>query len=611
MRALILAALFLAALPGAGRGQHFEPPRRAGVELPAAAAAAMHAQSWAPAAVDLSAPPLTGSRALLLIPALFRDSPEPRIGPQEMQRVLFDGPSEEGTLRDFYREASRGAFEVRGHVAPWVRTSVSLLEAAGYSNGHGFIGPRAEDWATEAVQNADALLDYGQFDNDGPDGRPNSGDDDGIVDGLAIQFIEVAGSCGGPGIWPHFRGLRGDDGGPYLTTDARAGGGAIGIRSLIVESATDCGGVRVQSPSVIAHEFGHMIGLPDLYVRVSGILPSQRHWVVGCFDIMAAGAWGCGAGEPPLRFGPSGFSPLMKALKGWLALDTIAAVREVEVRLDPVPASGRALWIPLAPGSHEALIVEYRPPSGFDRWLPSGGILVYHWDAAARSRPVPTGEPPFYPYYLVEADGGQQLRRLDDAGGNRGEASDAFVPAPGRTPLHNGTPGMRLNAGPPSTVTIHSMEIEAGQAVLRISTHPQPALVHAELPTAVGARPYEGRFRIAGGAVPYTVVAAGLPMGLTLELDGDQGRITGTPVALRAPAGGLEIVDARGTRVVLDLDVVVGDPALEEATVLSAFIGGGSPPSSLEAEYLDNAGNRNGRYDLGDARAYLLRARGR
>ena len=33
----------------------------------------------------------------------------------------------------------------------------------------------------------DGTIDWGQFDNDGPDGIPNSGDDDGFVDVLAVM----------------------------------------------------------------------------------------------------------------------------------------------------------------------------------------------------------------------------------------------------------------------------------------------------------------------------------------------------------------------------------------------------------------------------------------
>ncbi|NIQ55069.1 MAG: hypothetical protein GWN71_10720, partial [Gammaproteobacteria bacterium] len=61
---------------------------------------------------------------------------------------------------------------------------MTLLDAAGDENGHGLVGPRMRDYVTAAIRQADATIDFGQYDNDGPDGIPNSGDDDGYVDGL-------------------------------------------------------------------------------------------------------------------------------------------------------------------------------------------------------------------------------------------------------------------------------------------------------------------------------------------------------------------------------------------------------------------------------------------
>ncbi len=64
---------------------------------------------------------VTGALALLVVNALFADSPEPVVSAQEVQRALFDGPSTDGTLTEFYAEASGERFTVRGRSLPWVR----------------------------------------------------------------------------------------------------------------------------------------------------------------------------------------------------------------------------------------------------------------------------------------------------------------------------------------------------------------------------------------------------------------------------------------------------------------------------------------------------------
>src|SRR5690606_41439858 len=59
---------------------------------------------------------------------------------------------------------------------------------------------RLGQYIRELLEELDARgVDWGLFDNDGPDGIPNSGDDDGFVDVLAVFHPEIGNECGGPG----------------------------------------------------------------------------------------------------------------------------------------------------------------------------------------------------------------------------------------------------------------------------------------------------------------------------------------------------------------------------------------------------------------------------
>ena len=145
---------------------------------------------------------ITGILPILVVQALFVDSPEPAFSSAEIQRSLFEGPSANGTVTEYYTEVSGGLFTVGGQVLPWARTALTISETVGASFGLGE-DARTGDYLIQALNAVDDSVDLGLFDNDGPDGVPNSGDDDGFVDALAFQFLETSASCGGPAIWPH------------------------------------------------------------------------------------------------------------------------------------------------------------------------------------------------------------------------------------------------------------------------------------------------------------------------------------------------------------------------------------------------------------------------
>ncbi|MDZ7779086.1 MAG: hypothetical protein U5R14_03995 [Gemmatimonadota bacterium] len=64
--------------------------------------------------------------------------------------------------------------------------------------------------AVQQVLESDPDFDWGRFDNDGPDGIPNSGDDDGYVDALAVMHPTPGAECDGDlsRIWSHKWNLR-------------------------------------------------------------------------------------------------------------------------------------------------------------------------------------------------------------------------------------------------------------------------------------------------------------------------------------------------------------------------------------------------------------------
>ena len=536
-RGILAAALALAALP-AGRAQAQDIEAAAqlrGRQLPAAYYERVRRdpgffelrRGWrnrVPAGMSrveegsAALLPAEGEMRMVVIMTLFSDSPQPPVATSVIEEQLF-GANPLGNLTQFYQEISGGEVSLTGTVKPWVRVDVTRQQAVGTSMG---LGDDADMGAylVDAVSRLDGTTNFGQYDNDGPDGVPNSGDDDGYVDVTVFQFSEIAASCGGNGVWPHRSAIRGWTGEPYVTDDQRPNGQPVLVDDYIIQSALDCGG-QPQNIATIAHETGHAFGLPDFYDPTNGILPSQRRWVLGCWTLMAAGSWGCGDGS---TFGhvtrPPHMGAFEKLILGWVELVQSEPGWRREYVLDPVRTGKTVLRVPLRGSAQpplgipqEYLLLEYRTLAGFDASLPAPGVLVYHIEPARPFRPCPTC-PRIYQVGLVEADGNGALVRTHQEGGNRGEAGDIFG---GTRRLDDvSTPSIRLNSGARSNVAVE-IQVQNGVARVLVSTL----------------------------------------------------------------------------------------PVLHLGQLLSPYIDSGPAPTADEQAAVDEFGNRNGRYDLGDLRAYL------
>ncbi|HEX2206090.1 MAG TPA: M6 family metalloprotease domain-containing protein [Longimicrobium sp.] len=415
-----------------------------------------------PGGISAAVLPAEGEMRMVVVMTLFSDSPDPPFSTGTTHQQLF-GQNPLGSLTDFYREISGGRVTLTGTVLPWVRTGVTRSATVGTSMGLGDdaqIGP----YLLDALQRLDPAVNFAQYDNDGPDGVPNSGDDDGIVDVTVFQYSEIAASCGGPGPWPHRSVVRGWTGGqPFRTDDLRPDGDPVVVDDYIMQSAVDCDG-NPQSIGTIAHETGHAFGLPDFYDGSGGLLPAQRRWVLGCWTLMAAGAWGCGDGS---SFGrvekPSHMGAYEKWSLGWIDEMNAGTTGTPVFTLPPVQSSGKSLRVPLR-GPAEYLLLEYRPNTGYDSGLAAGGVVMYHIEPGRPFRPCPTCTR-IYRVGLVEADGNGALVKTAVEGGNRGEAGDVFTGT--RVISDATTPSTRLNSGEPSNLALR-ITVANGQAQVQV-----------------------------------------------------------------------------------------------------------------------------------------------
>jgi M6 family metalloprotease-like protein len=346
----------------------------------------------------------------------FSDTGSAPIDVTALQRELFDGPWPTGTMTEYYREISYGRFELTGQVQPF-----KTLKNRGsfYTGGCNGLCAQAKlpDMLKETLT-LNAGLDWGRFDNEGPDGKPNSGDDDGFVDFAAFVQPNVGGECGkNTFIWSHRFSLSGWGVTPFATKSPKSGGGTIMIDDYVVMPAKACDGKTMIQIGVFAHEFGHAFGLPDLYDTddANGVSEGAGNWC-----LMAAGSWG-GDGNSPQR--PTHMSAWSKTYLGWV-LPSLQTGGLASASIKDAESNAFAIKVPIS--TTQYYLIENRQKTRFDEKLPIGGLLVWKINdavvnAGLANNRVNANETN-QGVELVEADGRNDL----DAAANRGDAGDPF-----------------------------------------------------------------------------------------------------------------------------------------------------------------------------------------
>lgn len=138
-----------------------------------------------PAGKSVALPTTSNLRALVIFTA-FDDDASGDTPPPNYAVDLF-APDLPGSLTHFYNTMSSGQFLLSGHTLPrrYRSDAPSSAYLATEFDRRGLYG----QFVMEILQAADDDVDFGEFDNDGPDGLANSGDDDGVVD---YVFINVS-----------------------------------------------------------------------------------------------------------------------------------------------------------------------------------------------------------------------------------------------------------------------------------------------------------------------------------------------------------------------------------------------------------------------------------
>jgi len=447
--------------------------------------------------------PVRGDVYIPVVLGLFSDSPPtPPVTASAIQTGYF-GP-QAGTVSDYYAEVSNDSITLHGDVQSWV---TSTLTQAATVQGNGALSCCGIGNFIKSLLDQLPGVDWGQYDNDGPDGVPNSGDDDGYVDALAVIHPTAGAECNSDlsRIWSHKWTLTdGSSGGSYATTTARTGypGQVIRVDDYFVQGAVTCSGTGLNEIGVFAHETGHAFGLPDLYDTRSFGVP---HEGAGDWELMASGTWGCTGRRPE---SPCHMSAWSKAMLGWVTVDTLPPGTDLgTLTLPPVETSGLVYRIDAGDGSGEYFLLENRQSdvgAGYDQLLASDGLLVWQIDQARidatwTSNLVNAAN--HMGVWLRQADG---LDELSVPGGDEGDAGDPFPGATGNTAFHAASnPSSISYAGGASGLTVLDITEVGNDIDLRVLT----SFTSVGL-TSSGTGPAGVSFTVNGGVVAESPTAA-------------------------------------------------------------------------------------------------------
>lgn len=353
-----------------------------------------------------------------------------------------------GSFKDFFATSSNGKLIISTDVFGWYTAKNTY---AFYGNQNGSV--QATQLVREAVDAAQkAGVDFSKYDNN----------KDGKVDGVIVAHA-------GPGaeegaqleyIWSHRWELSA--GSNQVTYDG------VLIDEYIINPETRIATNDMVGRGIFCHEFGHNLGLPDLYDTDGG---SEG---TGEWSLMAGGGW---LGN---EHTPGNLCAWSKSQLGWITPKVLTTAGTYSLNA----ASNSTECYRINTGvNNEYFLLENRQKTGLDVSLPGSGLAIWHVNASQTSMyplsNLVNADKNLKGVDLEEADG---LRHLD-SGTNRGDAGDLF-PGSGNKRTFNNTsnPNAKTYASSNSKVSITQITVGTGGKIS--FTYGNPA-VSPPAPTTV------------------------------------------------------------------------------------------------------------------------------
>ncbi len=306
--------------------------------------------------------------------------------PAYFENMLFSEAPGAVSMRNFYIEQSSNRYTVNGDVTDWVQVPYN---AAAYGRNYCgsivcaqtwvFVNHSIDAWyasqlaAGKTAAQIDAYLSqFDVWDRYDMDEDGNFNEPDGYIDHFqsvhAGEGEETGGGAQGTdAIWSHrwyaYFSANGPDGvGPSSFGGVRVGNSNYWIGDYTVEPEN--GGV-----GVFAHEFGHDLGLPDLYDTSGNTGGAENS--TGFWTLYSSGSYGS-TGKPAEGIGskPIHMSAYEKLFLGWSKYKVVNYDQKADVKLGP--AEYNTKWY-----QHLVVLLPDKEVT-FSIGDPFGGSYFYH-----------------------------------------------------------------------------------------------------------------------------------------------------------------------------------------------------------------------------------------
>jgi len=258
-----------------------------------------------------------------------------------------------GSAKDYWKDNSNGVFNPTFDVLGPV--TLSFNHNAFPSNDDKYHSEFVRNMIKEALASLDASVNFAIYDNTG----------DGYIDNIYLLYPGYAQSNGGGEntIWPHSSSVY---------DSSKSYDGVRTASYACSAELVDNTGTTFNGIGTFCHEFGHVLGLPDLYDTDYEEHGNSRY--PSSYNLMASGNHNYDGLIPPY------LSTMERSILGYLSLDAMGAG---EATLSPVQDNHP--YVLNTPTSGEFFILEVRNAQKWDSGINNQpkGLLIYHTDQSA------------------------------------------------------------------------------------------------------------------------------------------------------------------------------------------------------------------------------------